>query len=242
MRSLIVLVSSLAVAACGMTAGAQEGGSGKTAQRNFDVGAFDSVGLAGSHDVVVTVGGPVSVRAEGDPDIIDKLDIRVDGSTLKIGTQKGVSWNVGFMRNRKPVTVYVTVPRLVAAAVAGSGDLKVDRVDGDRFRGAVAGSGDLNVAAMRVGEAEFSVAGSGDLRAAGSTDRLKANLAGSGDLDLSGLQATDADVSVAGSGDLRARATGNASVSLNGSGDVTMAGGAKCSVKKRGSGEVNCQG
>jgi hypothetical protein len=242
MRSLIVLVSSLAIAACGMTAGAHEGGSGETARKGFDVAAFDSVGLAGSHDVVVTVGGPASVRAEGDPDVIEKLDIRVEGSTLRIGTQKGMNWGSGFMRNRKPVTVYVTVPSLVAAAVAGSGDLKVDKVEGDRFKGTVAGSGDLQIAAMRVGEAEFSVAGSGDISASGSAQRLTAKLAGSGDLHLDGLEARDANVSVAGSGDIRARATGTANVSLAGSGDVTMAGGAQCSVKKRGSGEVNCQG
>jgi hypothetical protein len=242
MRSLIVLVSSLAVAACGMSAGAQEGGTGETAQRNFQVAAFDSVGLAGSHDVIVTVGGAASVRAEGDPQVIEKLDIRVEGSTLKIGTQKGVSWTSSFMRNRKPVTVYVTVPSLAAASVAGSGDLRVDKVEGERFNGAVAGSGDLQIAALRVGEAEFAVAGSGDIRAVGSVQRLKADLAGSGDLDLSGLEATDADVSVAGSGDIRARATGTANVSLMGSGDVTMSGGAQCSVKKRGSGQVNCQG
>ncbi|HEX8215467.1 MAG TPA: head GIN domain-containing protein [Allosphingosinicella sp.] len=242
MRSLIVLVSSLAVAACGMTAGAQEGGTGEVERRSFDVAGFDSVGLAGSHDVIVTVGGPASVRAEGDPKILEKLDIRVVGSTLRIGTQKGVNWNAGFLRNRKPVTVYVTVPSLVGASVAGSGDLKVDKIEGDRFRGAVAGSGDLQVAAIRVGEAEFSVAGSGDIRATGSAGRLKANLAGSGDLHLDGLEAKDAEVSVAGSGDIRARATGTANVSLSGSGDVTMAGGAQCSVKKRGSGEVNCQG
>ncbi len=242
MRSLIILASTVALAACGMTADAQEGGSGKVGQRSFSVGAFDSVGLAGSHDVVVAVGGAPSVRAEGDPDILEKLDVRVDGSTLRIGAQKGFSWSPGFMRNRKPVTVYVTVPSLSGAAVAGSGDIRIDKVEGDRFKGAVAGSGDLRIAALRVGEAEFAVAGSGDVRAAGSAQRLKVTLAGSGDLDLSALEAKDADVSLAGSGDVRARATGTADVSIMGSGDVTMAGGAQCSVKKRGSGSVNCRG
>ena len=242
MRSLIVLVSSLAIAACGVTVDASEGGTGETAQRSFNVGAFDSVGLAGSHDVIVTVGGAPSVRAEGDPDIIEKLDIRVEGSTLRIGTQTGMNWTSGFLRNRKPVTVYVTVPSLVGGAVAGSGDLRIDKIEGERFKGAVAGSGDLLIAAMRVGEAEFAVAGSGDIRASGSAQRLQAKLAGSGDLDLSGLEAKDAEVSVAGSGDVRARATGTANVSLAGSGDVTMSGGAQCTVKKRGSGEVNCKG
>lgn len=240
MRSLIVLFYGFAVAACGMAADAQGGGTGETARRSFNVGTFDGLGLAGSHDVIVTVGGPASVRAEGDPDILDKLDIRVEGSTLKIGTQKGVNWGSGFMRNRKPVTVYVTTPSLASAAVAGSGDLKIDKVEGKRFTGALAGSGDLEIATLSVGEADLSLAGSGNIRASGTAERLKAQLAGSGDLHLDGLSSKAAEVSLAGSGDVRARASGRADVSVMGSGNVTMAGGARCSVKKRGSGDVNC--
>jgi hypothetical protein len=241
MRSLIVLVSSLAIAACGGSAGAREG-TAETAQRSFNVGAFDGISLAGAHDVVVTVGGQASVRAEGDPDIIEKLDVRVEGRTLKVGTQEGVNWSSGFMRNRKPVTVYVTVPGLAAASISGAGDLRIDKIEGDRFNGSVAGAGDLQIGAMRVGEAELSVAGAGDVRAAGTAGRLKASLAGAGDLDLAGLEAKDAELSLAGAGDIRARVTGTANVSLMGVGDVTVSGGAKCSIRKSGPGEVNCKG
>jgi len=241
MRSLIVLVSSLAIAACGGSAGAREG-TGEKAQRSFNVAAFDSVGLAGAQDLVVTVGGPASVRAEGDPDMIEKLDIRVEGRTLRVGTQKGVTWTSGFMRNRQPVTVYVTVPSLVAADISGAGDVRIDKVEGDRFQGSVAGAGDLQIAAMRVGEAELSVAGAGDVRAAGTAGRLKASLAGAGDLDLAALEAKDAELSLAGAGDIRARVTGTADVTLMGVGDVTIAGGANCSVRKSGPGKVNCKG
>lgn len=243
MRSLILLLSTAALAACNMSADAEERpGSGQTTQRSFDVGAFENVALAGSQDVIVTVGGPASVRAQGDPDIIDRLDIRVEGGTLKIGTKKNSNWTVGFMRNRKPVTIYVTTPRLASAVVAGSGDMKVDKVEGDRFEGAVAGSGDLQIAAIRVNQAEFSVAGSGDVMAAGTAERLTAKLAGSGDIELAGLAARHAELSVAGSGDLRARASDTASVSLVGSGDVSVAGAAKCTISKRGSGDVRCEG
>lgn len=241
MRSLFVLVSVAALAACNMSADAQEG-TGEVVQRSFNVGSFEGVALAGSQDVVVAVGGPVSVRAEGDPGIIDRLDIRVEDGTLKIGTRNGTNWTSAFMRNRKPVTVYVTAPRLTSAAVAGSGDMKVDKVEADRFKGAVAGSGDLQISAIRAGEAEFSVAGSGDIRAAGTAGRVNASIAGSGDIDLSGLDSGSAEIAVAGSGNVQAQARDTASVSVVGSGDVAIAGNAKCSVSKRGSGEVSCGG
>lgn len=241
MRSAMILLSTFALAACNMAADAQEGpGDGSSVRRDFSVGDFDAVGLAGSHDVVVTVGGAASVYAEGDPDVIDKLDIRVENGTLKIGTQKGVRWSEGFWRNRRPVTVHVTAPAIRAASVAGSGDMSIDRVQGDSFNGSIAGSGDMQIAALQVGRAKFSIAGSGDIRAAGEASSTDVSIAGSGDVDLSGVRARRASVSVVGSGDVRANATETADVSVMGSGNVTMAGGARCTVSKRGSGDVRC--
>lgn len=241
MRKAFILISTLALAACNMAADAQKGerGSGRTIRQSFNVGDFEGVALAGSHDVVVTVGGATSVRAEGDADVIEKLDITVENGTLRIGTKKGSNWSVGF-RDRAPVTIYVTTPRLASAAVAGSGDMKIDRVEGDRFAGSIAGSGDMEIAALRTGAAEFSIAGSGDIRAAGSAGSAKVSIAGSGDVHLEGVQSRQAEVSVVGSGDVRARASETANVSIMGSGNVTLEGGARCTVSKRGSGDVRC--
>jgi hypothetical protein len=244
MRSMMVFVSTLALAACNMSADAQENegkaGDGRVSQQSFNVGDFEGVALAGSHDVIVSVGAATSVRAEGDAEIIEKLDIRVENGTLKIGTKKGVHWPSGFMRNRAPVTIHVTTPRLASAAVAGSGDMRIDKVEGDSFKGSIAGSGDMEVGALRVGQAEFAVAGSGDIKASGIAGSTKVSIAGSGDVDLQGVRSRQANVSIVGSGDVRAMASETAAVSIMGSGNVTMAGGAKCTVSKRGSGNVNC--
>ena len=242
MRIPFLLVSTLAIAACGMSAGAQEsdGAPRRSVTQNFNVGGFDGVALAGSHDVVVTVGGAPSVRAEGDSEIIEKLDIQVEDGTLRIGTKKGVQWSAGFMRNRASVTVYVTMPKISSAAVAGSGDMKVDKVEGGKFEGSIAGSGDLAIASLRVEDADFSVAGSGDILASGAAGKTKISIAGSGGVNLAGVQSREANVSIVGSGDVQAHASQTADVSIMGSGNVNIAGGAKCSVSKRGSGDVSC--
>jgi hypothetical protein len=241
MRFPMILVSTLAIAACGMSADAQEGeGSGRVTKQNFEVGEFDGVALAGSHDVVVTVGGANAVRAEGDAEIIEKLEITVENGTLRVGTKRGASWSAGFMRNRAPVTIYVTMPRITSAAVAGSGDMKVDKVEGKDFEASIAGSGDLEIASMRVEQADFSIAGSGDIKASGSTGAAKVSIAGSGDVDLGAVQARQANVSIVGSGGVQARASETADISIMGSGDVDIAGGARCTISKRGSGEVRC--
>ena len=119
-------------------------GSGAQGRRDFQVGAFEKVALEGSHDVVVTVGGQPSVRAEGDSEMIERLDIRVEDGSLKIGTRReDEGW---FRRHRGRVTVYVTAPALNGASIGGSGDMRIDRVQAQRFAAAVAGSGDMEIA------------------------------------------------------------------------------------------------
>lgn len=244
MRAAMILASTLALAACNMAAEAQDGaggGSGPVTQRSYQLGAFTSVSLAGPHDVVVAVGPAHSVRAEGPTEVLDRLKVEVDGRSLKIGMHKG-SWRNDPIANRPKTTIYVTMPAMEAASIAGSGDMRIDKVEGGRFAASIGGSGDLEVGSLRVGEASFSVAGSGGIRAAGSTNRSRVSIAGSGDVNLEALEARTASVSIVGSGDVRARAVETTEVSIMGSGDVNLTGSARCSVSKMGSGSVRCGG
>jgi hypothetical protein len=241
MRLAAILMSSLVLVACNMGANAQEREAprGPVTQRSYALTGFDGVGLAGSPDVIVTVGGAHSVRAEGDPEALERLEIKVEEGTLKIGNRKG-NWNVAFGRDRPRTVVYVTLPAIRLASVAGSGDMRVDRVQGDSFEASVAGSGDIEIGQMQVVEASFSVAGSGNIKAAGTAQRASASVAGSGDIDTRGVQVRTASASVAGSGDIRIHASETADISIVGSGDVEVGGTARCNVSKRGSGEVRC--
>lgn len=243
MRSAAILVSTLALVACNIGAKAQEGelskGGGQMTQRTYELSGFDGVGLSGSQDVIVTVGGQHSVRAEGDAEMLDRLEIRVEDSTLKIGSKKGNDW-FGWKNDRSKARILVTMPAIRSAALAGSGDIRIDRVLGEAFNASIAGSGDMEVAQMQVGEAKFSVAGSGNIRANGTAQSASTSVAGSGDVDIGGVQTRTASVSIAGSGDVRIHASETANISILGSGDVEVGGSARCTVSKRGSGGVRC--
>jgi hypothetical protein len=237
MRSLFLAGALATIAAC--NAGAQDGNADASARssRSFQVGAFDKINLAGSPDVQVAVGGQPSVRAEGDAADLERLEINVVDGELRIGMRPGSSSWFGAHRG---IIVHVTVPSLQAAAIAGSGDINIDRIQGQAFSATVGGSGDLDVRQLRVGNASFTVTGSGGIRASGGAQRATASLNGSGDLSLSGFETTDATVSLIGSGDIALRATGTAAIQLTGSGDVTISGGARCTIAKTGAGDVSC--
>lgn len=237
--ALAITAAVLPLAACNFANGmsgdvVQPSGSGGT--RNFDVSGFTEVSLRGADDVEVRNGPAFKVTAQGDSALLDRLEIRKDGDTLRIGRKDG-DWKWGGDKGAK---IIVTLPKLLGASVAGSGDMTVDRAEGN-FDASIAGSGNLSIAQFAGGKADLSIAGSGDLRiGAGQASEIDASIAGSGDIDAGGLKAARGDISIAGSGNLRAQVTGEADISIVGSGDVELTGGAKCSVSKMGSGEARC--
>lgn len=234
----IGMAAAAATAACGQ---ARSEDSGTAVSRDYEVGSFNRVELAGPYDVQVRTGSNPSVSARGPEKMIEHMIVEVkDGKLLIHPERQRGFFNFGWNSNGR-VEVAVTVPQLNAATVAGSGGIKVDQVRGDRFEGTVAGSGDLGVGALDVRSLKLSIAGSGGAKASnGRAQNVSYDIAGSGDIDARGIQAQTADVSIAGSGSVAAHATDTAAVSIMGSGDVEMSGGAKCTVSKAGSGTVRC--
>ncbi|UZK64991.1 head GIN domain-containing protein [Sphingomonas sp. M1-B02] len=236
---LLLIAAILPLAAC-QSSWEKEGqaaevrGSGAT--RSFAASGFTGIALQGSDDVDVKIGATFSVTAEGAPETLDQLDIRIVDGTLRVGRKQSEGKEVD---DDKGARVHVVMPRLTSASVGGSGDLSVDKAEGE-FSGAVAGSGNLRIGQLSAGAATLSVAGSGDLNVSGTTSKLSASIAGSGDIDAKGLTATSADISIAGSGNLSGTVRGPASISILGSGDVELGGGARCSTSALGTGEARC--
>lgn len=227
----------LLASACHVNADAEERDAGPEVSRNYQVGAFDKVAVAGPYEVNVVTGGQPGVSAKGGSNLLDETEVIVEDGTLKIGPKKkkGIRWNW----NRGKAVFTVNAAALHGASIAGSGGVNVDRVSGN-FEGDVAGSGDLKLASVEGGAVKLAIAGSGGVDAVGKADSVDISIAGSGDVRVGGLAARTADVSIAGSGNVAAHATETADVSIMGSGDVQISGGAKCSVSKAGSGNVRC--
>lgn len=240
MRSLLILALLPVATACHASWDDNKGtrieASGTGASRAFAANGFTGIALKSSDDIDVRTGAAFSVQAEGDPKVLDQLDIRLDGKTLNVGrkTRVGMMWD-----KSGGAKIHIVMPRLTDATVGGSGTLRVDRVEG-KFGGVVAGSGNLDIAAAAADEASLTIAGSGDIAVAGRADKLDVSVAGSGDLRGQQFRAARADISIAGSGSVRANVSGPASISILGSGDVELHGGAQCKVSKIGSGEAKC--
>jgi len=213
--------------------------SGKGEERSFAVRDFTGVALRGSDDVDVKIASEFTVRATGPAKVLDDLVIERRGDTLRIGRKSRSGWNWGDRGNAR---IFVTLPALKAAAVAGSGDMRIGTLSGDALQLSNAGSGSITLDSVSVKAIDADLAGSGDLSASGTSDRINLSIAGSGDIDMARLKARAAKVSIAGSGSVTAEVDGDAEVSILGSGDVALGAKARCRVSKMGSGTVSCSG
>jgi Putative auto-transporter adhesin, head GIN domain len=242
MRTFIPLIAVVALAGCGSANGETSAKrDGPKVTRSFAAKDFDAVALKGSDDVRIVYGKDFAISASGPTEVVDALDIRVEGNTLRIDRKRGKGWNWNWSGgDHDGAIITVTMPLIRSAVLAGSGDMSVDGTAEDTFDGALAGSGTLTIAGGRAATMNLSIAGSGDVIAAGSAKSLSLSIAGSGDLDAARLSAEQISASVAGSGDITGNATGKADVSIVGSGDVTITGTKNCTISKTGSGEVRC--
>ncbi len=203
---------------------------------------FSAIEVAGPDTVVVTQ-GDFAVRVEGDPEVIERLEIGVSGGQLKIGRKRrmGMNWNSdGDHGQDRGATIRVSLPALAAVSLTGSGDVSVDKAAGDALDLSLTGSGDLSVAAIAVRRLKADITGSGGIKAGGSADTAKLSATGSGDFEGEGLKLGSAEVSVLGSGDIGFASDGAVDIDVMGSGDVTVKGRARCRKSVMGSGEVRC--
>jgi hypothetical protein len=212
----------------------------QAANSDYDVGDFDQVSTIGPQDVAITIGETYSVRSEGAPEALGQLEVLVDDGELTIRPKdaRRTNWH-----SLSSATFYVTMPRVERIAQAGSGDVRVDRIEGDSFEGAIAGSGELAIDVLEVEEADLSIAGTGTVAvAAGTAEETEVSIGGRGEVRAAGLRSETASISIGGVGEVALTVEEEAEISIMGSGDVEISGPARCSVSRMGGGEVRCNG
>jgi len=172
-------------------------GSGNAASETRNVGAFDTVELAGSNNVTVRVGSDASVVVNGDDNLLDRITTDVVATTLVIDDSGGFSTN-------SQMSVDVTVPSLRAITLSGSGNIDADDVHAGRL--------------------VVRLSGSGNIRAAGEAAQLHVTLIGSGEVELMQLVARDVHADLQASGHIAVYATDSLDASVTGTGAITYLG------------------
>ena len=258
MKKSITLIAFLILAVCTSFAA--------SVKKNYSVGDFSDVQMYGMAKLVVSKGTTVNVRVEGDEELVNLYEVRVEGKKLVIKPKnkngKQNTWGIN-----KKIQFFVELPQLNNLSLLGSGDVIIkDKVQwGMKSSVQLSGSGDITVGKLNVSDFGLTLIGSGDIevnsitantfnteiRGSGdvkvknlSATKVNAQLKGSGDITLSKGKISQADYKIAGSGDIEAGGiiTENVTAFIAGSGDISCYASQSISGNVTGSGIVSYKG
>ena len=179
---------------------------------------FTKIQLTGSAEITYEQRqGTPRVEVYTSDNVLEALDVNVEGNTLKIGFKKGykISYN--------KLKINVQSSNMEGIYISGSGDVDLKPgIKTNHLVLSIAGSGDIDLTDLTATDLEITIAGSGDVEGnLVKCSALKSSIAGSGDIDLKNLTAATVKASIAGSGEMELKGTADtASYSIAGSGDI----------------------
>ena len=225
--------------ACGSFTTDSVVGSGEIVNQTIDVSNFDRVTLEGFGDVYIVQGQTESLSVQTDDNIISLLDIKVQGSELKLGVKRGYS-----VTPSQSITFNLTVQDLSALRLEGSGAFYVEPIRSSSLAISIRGSGDIDIKGLAAEDLSIDLDGSGNITIQEiDVQTLETSLQGSGDIDLEGKADTQ-KVTVGGSGNYLAGdlKTTSADISIPGSADVTVWAENELKTRVSGSGNIRYYG
>lgn len=226
---------SLAICA-GLLVG--QAGAAERASETRPVGAFRSVRLIGSADLVLKQGEVPALTVEGDKDQLQYLKVETRGDELVLRYEP--RWHfVWWGSHRKEPRFLLTARTLERISTAGSGDVRAESWTAPAdFEIALAGASDIRIGSLAARKLLVRISGAGDVKIAGGVLEQNIRIAGSGDYQAGALQSAIATISIGGSGDATLWARDNLSVKIAGSGDVKYYGRPSITKSIAGSGSI----
>jgi hypothetical protein len=186
---------------------------GETVTETYSVGDFEQVSIDGAFDVVVEFGPESVVEVDIDEQLVDRLDVDVDGDTLRIDLTNGLSLNKG------DIDVRITTPQLVALTTGGATSVDVVDLETDSF--------------------ELRTSGAADVEMTGTVDTIDVTADGAASIDLGGLTATTASIDLSGATDLDISGAETVSGDARGAATIDVGDDADHQITTSGAASIN---
>lgn len=202
---------------------------------------FNDISMSGSANIIYQQDSCSHIEVYGSDNIVELLEITVNGETLNIKFKKNVN-----IIDRGKLEIKVFSPDLNRLTLNGSGgilfangihtkgDLKVTingsgNLDGSTFDTnhlaiAIHGSGNVRLKKIDSSTCSASISGSGNITLDGMASAAKYNISGSGNIKAADLEATDVYAGISGSGNISCFVNGKLGGHVSGSGSVAYKG------------------
>lgn len=212
-----------------------------TVRERREVAAFTAVELRYFGQVVLHHGEPCGLEIEGDPDVVPKVrgEVRDQVLVLEVGDTwlERLTSGLLLVANR-PLRFHVTLPRLTAVTVTGSGEVDGEGWTGEELHVRVSGQGEVRLPRLEYRTLEATVSGRGELRLSGTGQQAKVSISGSADVVAPELVVGSAEVRIAGQGNVELHVRERLEVRIAGFGAVRYHGDPKVKQTISGAGSV----
>jgi hypothetical protein len=195
-------------------------GSGRTTTRDFDLSGFTRVNISSAFQTEINRGDGYAVSVTVDDNVVEHLDVRVDGDTLRIGLKPRVGLGFGNVTLRATVTM----PDLEGLNLSGASRANVAAFSSTkRVDVGVSGASRVN-ANLTSGEMRVEASGASTVEISGATGPLEAEASGASSVRLGNLTAQDAQVKASGASNITVNVSGRLTGDASGASNVRYTG------------------
>jgi hypothetical protein len=231
MRLIIVLLSSIWLTSCIHLTG--EKGNGNRLEKNFTVDDFEELSIGGEFIIVLTQGNSGKVVVETDENLLEFIEVGVQGETLEINSERRLDSEEG-------VIVKITVAQLTGLSCSGASEVSTTNpIQTRKLNIDLSGAGKLDLM-LDAEEVSLDISGATLVYLEGAAKTLAIDMSGAGSLEAAEFEVEDCLAQISGIGKILVNVTGTLDADVSGLGEVEYVGEPK-SVKGDVSGVGNIE-
>ena len=191
LRLLVIVVATLGVSGCG--GDPDRSASGPTASKRVDAAGATRLDVGSAFDVQVAIGQQEAATITYDDDLADRLDVGVDGGTLRIRLRPPTT-----SADRGTLRAEVTLRRLEAVRVGGGSTVNVTgTLHEPLLQLELAGSSRV-AADLALDRVDATVSGASRLELTGTAETLTVDGSGASRLELADLRLQELNIQLSG--------------------------------------------
>jgi hypothetical protein len=231
--TLTLFASVFMLVACSFSPEGRSAQDDNRITKNYDLKGFDRLDLGSAFEIFVTKGSH-SVKVEGRSQDIKDLEADVVGGKLRIRYKDSIGWN----KNRKRVTVTISMPTLKGLDLSGATTSKVSGFNN-------LGNLDLDISGASKSEIEVNaqkvimdVSGASTVILTGTANRIEGEVSGATSLRAYDFPVKDAFFDVSGASNIKVNVSSKLEVEASGASSVRYRGSASVRSNTSGASSV----
>lgn len=230
--------SALFISAMLLTAVSSSCAQSRITKDQFEVSNFTAIESSIVGNINISQSPRTGVIAEGDEDLLDILEVRMENNTLVLNMSER---NIKRFNNRKEkLDITITTPTLTYVNMEGVGNLNIEGVfETPELIIDSEGVGNMKALNINAGFVKIESEGVGNITVAGRSDEVEITSEGVGNIDAGDLVSLSTIAVSEGIGNVSCHATGYLRAVSEGIGNITYYGNPKqTDLSKNGIGKI----